>query len=39
MNKAQLHEGNRMQGGSVVRNREPMHKNHEDGAAEQGEQL
>ena len=35
--EAQLHEGDRMWGGSVERNCEPMNKNRIEGAAEQGE--
>jgi len=35
--KRQLHEGNRVWGGSVERNSEPMNKNRIEGVAEQGE--
>ena len=36
--EAQLHEGDRVCGGSVERNRGPMNKNRIEGAADQGEQ-
>jgi len=35
--EAQLHEGDRVWGGSVERNCEPMDKNRIEGAADQGE--
>ena len=35
--EAQLHEGDRVWGGSVERNCEPMDKNRIEGAAKQGE--
>ncbi len=35
--EAQLHEGDRVWGGSVERNCEPMYKNRIEGVADQGE--
>ena len=35
--EAQLHEGDRVWGGSVERSREPMDKNRIEGGADQGE--